>query len=94
MPGISEIIENTLTIEKNYLEKNWEMLSSIKEERIVLTELASGNNSLYSVIESKSVNIARALKNLAGKGVIVKKDRKIRFTDPLFEYWLKKNVVF
>ncbi|MBN2520654.1 MAG: AAA-like domain-containing protein [Bacteroidales bacterium] len=93
LPGISVTINNLLIIEKNYLEKYWETISVIKEERIVLLELAAGSKSLYSVINRKDVNIARALKNLTGKGAVIKKENAYFLTDPLFEYWIKKYVI-
>lgn len=93
IPGISEIIDNLLIIEKNYLEKYWETMSVIKEERIVLLELAANSKSLYSAINRKDINIARTLKKLTGKGAVIKKESGYLLTDPLFEYWIKKYVI-
>lgn len=92
MPSIEEVKEKLLLVEKSYLEKFWETISSRKEDRLITTEIARDTSSIYSVLE-KEINIARGIKRLVGKGVIYKEKNKYKLSDPLFELWMKENVL-
>ncbi|MFW6352459.1 MAG: AAA family ATPase [Bacteroidota bacterium] len=92
MPSIEEVKEKLLLVEKSYLEKFWETISSKKEDRLITTEIARDTSSIYSVLE-KEINIARGIKRLVGKGVIYKEKNKYKLSDPLFELWMKENVL-
>ena len=92
-PTIYKLIDNILLIEKNYLEQYWEMVSEIKEERVIITELARKNKSIYASINRKDINIARGIKNLIGKGIVFKENKHYILTDPVFELWIQRNVL-
>ena len=68
-------------------------ISSIKEERIIITKLAENKSSIYASINRKDINVARGIKNLIGKGVVFKKDTRYILADPIFELWIQKNVL-
>lgn len=93
LPTFHKILENVLLAEQNYLEQFWQSLSSRKEERIIIMKLAEKNESLYSSISRKDVNVARGIKSLAGKGVIIKQNGNYLLADPLLEIWIKKYVL-
>ncbi len=92
LPSIKEVKEKLLLVEKNYLEKSWETISSKKEDRLITSEIARGTDSIYSVLEKK-INTARGIKRLIGKGMIYKEKNRYRLSDPLFELWIKENVI-
>jgi AAA+ ATPase superfamily predicted ATPase len=92
-PTHNQLIEQLLLVEKSFLEKNWEDISRKREDRIVLTHIANDINSLYSVIDSKTVNIARALASLKNQGIISLKDSTATLNDPLFKEWIKRNIL-
>jgi hypothetical protein len=93
LPTIKKLTDRILLIEKNYLEKYWETISSIKEERMIITKLAENKTSIYGSINRKDINVARGIKNLIGKGVVFKKDTRYILADPIFELWIQKNVL-
>lgn len=93
LPTFHKILENVLLAEQNYLEQFWQSLSSGKEERIIIMKLAEKNESLYSSISRKDVNVARGIKSLTGKGVIIKQNGNYLLADPLLEIWIKKYVL-
>jgi AAA+ ATPase superfamily predicted ATPase len=95
-PNLSfkRILDDLLVSEKNYLEKLWEEVSSRKEHRIIVSQLAEGPGSLYSRIDHRSINISRSLKALKGSGYVIR-DNSGQFilSDPLFAFWIRKNVL-
>lgn len=93
IPTHNQMIEQLLLVEKNFLEKNWEDISKKKEDRIVLAQIAKGVSSLYSVIDSKSINIARALMSLRNQGIVQVTDSTPNMLDPLFKEWIRRNVL-
>lgn len=62
-----EIIQQLLIVEKSFLEKNWEDVSRKRENKVVITTIAKGVNNIYSEIDNKKVNIARAINTMKGK---------------------------
>lgn len=95
IPTHNQMIEQLLVVEKSFLEKNWEDISKKREDRIVLSHIASGVSSLYSVIDSKSVNVARALTSLKNQGSFTHTKRReslregtMKQTPPIY---LKQN---
>lgn len=93
IPSHSQMIEQLLVIEKSFLEKNWEDVSKKREDRIVLSHIANNVSNLYSVIDSKSVNIARALTSLKNQGIVSTADSTHRLLDPLFKEWIRTNIL-
>jgi len=93
LPSFHKIMEHVLLSEQNYLEQFWQSLSSSKEERIIVMKLAEKNASLYSSINRKDINVARGIKSLTGKGVIIKQNEKYLLADPLLEIWIQKYVL-
>ncbi len=88
-----ETIDYLLIVEKSFLEKNWEDISKKRENKIVLTTLVSGVTSIYSEIDNKRVNIARALNSLKVQGLISLKDSHYQINDPLLKEWISRNVL-
>jgi uncharacterized protein len=93
IPNHNQMIDQLLLVEKSFLEKNWEDVSKKREDRIVLSHIANGVASLYSVIDSKSVNIARALTSLKNQGIVSVADSTHRMLDPLFKEWIRTNIL-
>lgn len=91
--NIEVLLEQALNVENNFLEKQWEEISKSRELVQTLLVVIKQRNSLYSVVDTKKVNLGRALKKLSGRGIIYNKDGKYLSTDPLFELWIKKNVL-
>jgi len=93
LPTFHKILEHVLLAEQNYLEQFWQSLSSSKEERIIVMKLAEKKESLYSSINRKDVNVARGIKSLTGKGIIIKERGNYQLSDPLLEIWIQKYVL-
>jgi len=93
IPGHSVIVNQLLVTEKNYLEKNWEDLAAGKEERKIIMAVADNTASLYSRLNNQGINVARGLKKLKGKGVLHLENKAYRLTDPLFNEWIKQNIL-
>ena len=93
LPEVSEIVSRVLNIEKNYLEKSWEDISSKREEKIILMEIASGTKKLFVSSLTHQINVSRALSTLCGKGILLKDSSKYIFSDPLLEIWIQNNVL-
>jgi len=90
---IVDFIESAMWVEINYIEKLWEELTRSKENIPVLLALAKSQRGLYSEIETKKINVARALKRLQVSGIVEKIDKYYQITDPLFLYWIKRNIL-
>jgi AAA+ ATPase superfamily predicted ATPase len=91
---LEDLLEELLQLERNYLEKLWEDTSKRREHRYVVTKLAEEPDSLYSVIDHKSVNIPRTIKTLKGSGQIIRNEKgRYILSDPLFAYWIRKRVL-
>ncbi len=93
LPTHSQIIEQILVAEKSFLEKNWEDISKKREDKIVLTHIAKNEKNLYSILDSKSINIARAIASLKTQGIIRNKESTLQFNDPLFKEWIRKYIL-
>ncbi|MBI4645143.1 MAG: ATP-binding protein [Bacteroidia bacterium] len=90
---IEEIKLRLLYIELNYLEKTWEEICKNRENIPVILSLAKGENSLYSSINTKNINISRSLKRLIKSGIIAKSGKIYIFNDPLLHYWIIKKIL-
>lgn len=92
--SMEELLEELLIVERNYLEKLWEDTARRREHRFVVTKLAEEPESLYRVIDHKSVNIPRTLKTLKGSGQVFRNEKgRYILSDPLFAYWIRKKVL-
>lgn len=87
-----DIIQQLLIVEKSFLESNWEDISKKRENRVVITAIAKGVVNIYSEIDNKKINIARAINNLKKQGLISMKDSPYALNDPLFNEWIIRNV--
>ena len=88
-----EILDDILQIERNYLEKIWEELSRKRDQVQVIMAIINYKKLLYSVIDTKKINVSRTLKILIGKGIVYRENNLYYLTDPLFELWIKENVL-
>jgi len=87
-----EILQQLLIVEKSFLERNWEDISKKRENKVVLTAIAKGVVNIYSEIDNKKINIARAVNDLKKQGVISMKGSSYILNDPLFNEWINRNV--
>jgi AAA+ ATPase superfamily predicted ATPase len=93
--SLREILQQLLVIENNYLEKQWEDISKSREIVQTLLAVVRYGKSLYSHVDTKKVNMGRALKKLSGAGVIFKNTENGGFflSDPLFELWINEKII-
>lgn len=92
--ALDVILNQLLLSEKNYLEKLWEDISARRELKQVVIKIAEGIPSIYSQIDSRSINVARSLNYLKGSGYIMKNEEgRYILSDPLFSLWLRKTVL-
>jgi AAA+ ATPase superfamily predicted ATPase len=87
-----EILQQLLIVEKSFLEKNWEDVSKKRENKVVITAIAKGVVNIYSEIDNKKVNIARAVNDLKKQGLISTRDSSFVLNDPLFNEWIIRYV--
>jgi len=87
-----DIVQQLLIVEKSFLESNWEDISKKRENRVVITTIANGAVNIYSEIDNKKVNIARAINNLKKQGLISMKDTSYVLNDPLLNEWIVRKV--
>nr|WP_319271577.1 ATP-binding protein [uncultured Draconibacterium sp.] len=93
LPTFDELIERLLLIEKNYLEKSWEEISSRKELVKTVLAVCGTDSQIYSVLKGTGINTSRALKTLEMNGTILKEGKKYEMSDPLFALWIQLNLV-
>ena len=86
------ILEESLLLENDYLEKLWEPIMGNRQEKTVILALAVGVESLYRSLDRKQINISRTLKKLTGSGLVTDTSPPA-LTDPLFRKWLRKRVL-
>lgn len=86
------ILEESLLLENDYLEKLWEPLVGNRQEKAVILALAEGVESLYGTLDRKRINVSRSLKQLTGSGLITAASPPA-ITDPLFRIWLRRRVL-
>ncbi len=87
------ILQQLLIIENNYLEKQWEDINKSRELVQTLLVIIKYRKSLYSHIDTKKVNLGRALKKLIGSGIIYNEKNSYHLSDPLLELWIKNKVL-
>ena len=92
-PSDPEIIfKNMMLSENSYLEKLWEEISTKKETRFVIIKIIETKKP-YSGIESKGINISRAINELLGKGLLFSDESGYTVSDPLFERFIKERIL-
>lgn len=88
-----ELLKQLLTVEKGYLEKVWEDISGNKEYVLTLLALAQESKNIYSKLKSSKINVARALKNLEGMGILFHEEGTGYYiADPLFQQWILQRI--
>ncbi|MEZ5070822.1 MAG: ATP-binding protein [Bacteroidales bacterium] len=93
-PGRKELIRRLLFVEQGYLTKVWEEISGNREFVHTLMALAEHPDHLYSRLRKKNINVARAVKQLEGKGILLKSPLAgLVIADPLFQEWIKENLL-
>ncbi|MDZ7724263.1 MAG: hypothetical protein U5R06_16020 [candidate division KSB1 bacterium] len=90
---IADYIESAMWVEINYIETLWQELSKSRENVAVLVALAENREKIYSKINTKHVNVARAIKRFEKNGIIEKRNKQYTVTDPLFLYWIKRKLL-
>ncbi len=93
LPSHNQMLDQLLIVEKSFLEKNWEDISKKREDKVVLTHIASSVKSLYSAIDSKSTNIARAISSLKDQGILSTNESAYIINDPLLKEWIIRNIL-
>lgn len=91
-PVVSEVFEKMLISENNYLEKLWDEVSRKKEIKTVILKILETGKP-YSGTEIPGINISRAIKEMAGRGLVYSKDSSYYMTDPLFEKYIKVKIM-
>jgi hypothetical protein len=92
-PSDSEvIIRNMMLSENNYLEKLWDEISNKKETRFVIIKIIETGKP-YTGIESKGINVSRAINELRGKGIIFSEKSGYTLSDPLLEKFIKERIL-
>lgn len=90
---INQILEETIYVEKDYLERLWENISGNRQQKVIMLALAEGKGTLYSTLDGNKINISRTLRQLSGAGHITITGHQPRLTDPLLKYWIRKTIL-
>lgn len=91
-PELQSLIDIIISIDRAYLEKLWEDISSSREVSMVLKYLSDEREGIYSMAKQKGINAARAIKKLEGQGILYKHEEGYRFYDPIFQYWVQTEI--
>jgi AAA+ ATPase superfamily predicted ATPase len=93
-PSPAQTFNELLFVERNYLEKVWDDLQRSKENTRVVLSIISSREGLYADARTKNVNVSRSVQKLLGNGFLMRnEENNIILSDPLFEYWIKRNVL-
>lgn len=87
------VLQQLLIVENNYLEKQWEEISRSRELVQTLLAVIKYRKSLYSHLDTKKVNLGRALKKLSGSGILFRRNNGYHLSDPLLELWIKEKII-
>jgi hypothetical protein len=90
---ISHLLEETLYVEKDYLERLWENISGNRQQKVVMLALAEEKGTLYTTLDNNKINISRTLKYLSDAGHNTMNASQPRLIDPLLRYWIRKNIL-
>ncbi len=92
-PNINELFCQILSVEKDYLEKVWEDISKRKDYVITIKAVAENSENIYGRLKEYNINIARALKELEGMGLIFRDDENRPYiADPIFKQWIRSII--
>ena len=86
------IFKNMMLSENSFLEKLWDEISNKKETRFVIIKIIETGKP-YTGIDSKGINISRAINELLGKGVVFSDKPGYSLSDPLFERFIKERIL-
>lgn len=78
--------------ENNYLEKLWDEISNKKETRFVILKIIETKKP-YTGIETRGINISRAVNELLGKGILFSDGSGYTLSDPLFERFIRERIL-
>ena len=87
------LLEETLYVEKDYLERLWESISGNRQQKTVMLALAEEKGTLYTTLDNNKINISRTLKKLSNAGHITLNSSQPLLIDPLLRYWIRKNIL-
>lgn len=87
------LLEETLYVEKDYLERLWESISGNRQQKTVMLALAEEKGTLYTTLDNNKINISRTLKKLSDAGHISLNSSQPVLIDPLLRYWIRKNIL-
>jgi hypothetical protein len=90
---IGNLLEETLFVEKDYLERLWEDIAGKRQQKLVMLALAEEKGSLYSTLDGNKINISRTLRQLSGAGHITMTGKQPGLTDPLLKHWIRKTIL-
>ncbi len=89
IPSSNELLQQIIAVEKDYLEKVWEDVYTRRDHVLTLKALAHGSENIYGRLKTTKINVARALKNLEGMGLVFRKENGQPFiSDPIFNQWI------
>jgi AAA+ ATPase superfamily predicted ATPase len=92
IPGIPELILQMVDAEKDYIEKTWEDVSGNREYVYTLRTIAESGKNIYTRLKPQNINVARAVKNLEGMGILFKNSEGYYLSDPLLQQWICNNL--
>ncbi len=87
-----QLLNAILDIEKAYLEKLWEDVSNSYEQRSLLIALTESRKP-YTTLDIRRINVSRTITALRNKGIVHKRKEGYCFTDPIFETWMRREVL-
>jgi hypothetical protein len=87
-----QLLDALLDIEKAYLEKLWEDVSNSYEQRSLLIALTESRKP-YTTLDIRRINVSRTISVLKNKGIVHKAKEGYCFTDPIFETWMRREVL-
>jgi hypothetical protein len=94
LPKPVQLFDELLLVERNYLEKVWDELQRSKENMKVVLAIVSAKTGIYATVKDSKVNVSRSIQKLVGTGFLIKPNGSSpQLSDPLFEYWIKRNVL-
>jgi uncharacterized protein len=92
VPTPEKLLKQMIAVEKDYLEKVWEDISTNREYIYTLKSIAESGENIYKKLKPKKINVARAIKNLEGMGLLFKSETTGYYlSDPLLRYWILKH---
>ncbi len=92
LPSIDELLDEILSVERDYLEKTWEDLSSNQEYVFILKHLSQNPHGIYGKATKRGINASRSIKKLEGFGILYKEAKGYHFYDPIFELWIAMRI--